>query len=116
MNILFFAPFRKKVGRSLVIFCLMLLFLWGGMNTTIADSRNSRHRPAVAEDMVVDALVCRPLGMVAVVGGAAFFVITLPFTYFGENVGEAADRFIVDPFVFTFDRPLGDPACRLWGN
>jgi len=58
--------------------------------------------------MVVDGAVARPLGLGATVVGTAIWIVTLPFSALGGNVGEAADRLIVDPARFTFVRPLGE--------
>lgn len=59
-------------------------------------------------DMLVDAVVVRPLGIVGTVMGAAITVVTLPFTLPAGNAGEAADYMIVKPAEYTFNRPLGD--------
>ena len=61
-----------------------------------------------AGQMAGDALVARPLGLCATVIGGALFVISLPFSALGGNTKPAYDRLVVDPFKFTFDRPLGD--------
>ncbi len=58
--------------------------------------------------MVVDAAVARPLGLGATVVGAALWVVTLPFSALGGNVGEAADQLILKPARYTFTRPLGE--------
>lgn len=58
--------------------------------------------------MVVDGLIVRPLGLAATIVGAAAWVVTLPFSALGGNVGEAAEDLVVDPARFTFTRPLGD--------
>jgi hypothetical protein len=58
--------------------------------------------------MVVDGLLVRPLGLVATVFGVAAWVVTLPFSALGGNVGEATEDLIVEPARFTFVRPLGD--------
>jgi hypothetical protein len=44
---------------------------------------------------------------VALVGGSVVFVLSLPFSALGGNVGEAADKLVVDPARYTFVRPLG---------
>ncbi len=55
-------------------------------------------------DMVVDAVVMRPLGLAATV----LTVVALPFTIPGGNVEESARELIVRPAEYTFKRPLGD--------
>ena len=59
-------------------------------------------------DMLVDALVIRPLGVVGTVLGAAATVLSLPFTVPSGSVGDAAHYLIVEPAEYTFKRPLGD--------
>ena len=58
--------------------------------------------------MLVDGVLVRPLGLGGLVLGAATWVVTLPFSALGGNVGEATQRLIVEPAQFTFTRPLGD--------
>lgn len=60
------------------------------------------------EAMLVDGVVVRPLGLGATVVGIATWIVTLPFSLLGGNVGEAADTLIVAPAEFTFRRPLGE--------
>lgn len=61
-----------------------------------------------AEAMIVDALVVRPLGFVALVTGSVLFVISYPFSAAGGNTDDAAQKLVKDPAKFIFDRPLGD--------
>ena len=60
------------------------------------------------ENMVVDAILVRPLGLCAVVLGAGLFIISLPFSALGKNVKEAGQKLVVAPAKFTFTRPLGE--------
>jgi hypothetical protein len=62
---------------------------------------------ASGEAMVFDAAFMRPMGVVATLGGAVAFVLSLPFSALGGNVGEAARNLVVAPAKFTFVRPLG---------
>ena len=61
-----------------------------------------------AMGMTGDLILLRPLGFAATVIGAAVFVVSLPFSLIGKNVNEASQKLIVEPFLFTFDRPLGE--------
>lgn len=72
--------------------------------------RAERDLPIVersGEYMIFDIAFMRPFGLLATVGGAVAFVISLPFSALGGNVGEAADKLVVAPAKFTFVRPLG---------
>lgn len=56
----------------------------------------------------LDALIYRPLGLVAVPVGAVLFVVSLPFSALGGNVSKAFDNLVIYPARYTFCRPLGD--------
>jgi len=66
-----------------------------------------------AGTMAADLVVARPLGVAATVLGAAAFVVSLPFSALGGNVGQAADALVVGPTKATFVRCLG---CRASGR
>jgi hypothetical protein len=55
----------------------------------------------------MDAVFVRPMGLIAIVGGAAAFVVALPFTVFSGSVGTSADELVKKPIDYTFRRPLG---------
>ena len=59
--------------------------------------------------MVGDLLVARPIGVVLTVGGAAVWLVSLPFTLLAGNASEAAGTLIGGPVETTFMRCLG---CR----
>jgi len=59
--------------------------------------------------MVGDLLVARPIGVVLTVGGAAAWLVSLPFTLLAGHASEAADTLIAGPVETTFMRCLG---CR----
>ena len=56
---------------------------------------------------VVDALLERPAGLVGMVGGFTIFVVTLPLSAGGGNVGECWEKLVKRPTRHTFARPLG---------
>lgn len=67
--------------------------------------QNEQPGPGV---MTVDVLFCRPLGLVAMLGGTVVFVVSSPFSALGGNFGEAWDSLVVNPAEYTFTRPLGE--------
>lgn len=62
--------------------------------------------------MVGDLLVARPFGLVMTAGGAAAFLVSLPFTLLAGHASEAAETLVVGPGRTTFMRCLG---CRETG-
>ncbi len=61
--------------------------------------------PAYA--MIGDLLIARPLLIAATIVGAGLFVISLPFTAAGGNVGASGKALVVDPGKAAFVRCLG---------
>ena len=62
--------------------------------------------------MVGDLLVARPVGLVMTAGGAAVWLVSLPFTLLAGHAGEAAETLVLGPGESTFMRCLG---CRNTG-
>jgi hypothetical protein len=94
----------KKIMASAMAMTLSLSVFSGGMSVA---SDGNRTEPTGGE-MFVDALIVRPMTLAASVVGAATWVVTLPFTLFSGNAGDAGKSWVVDPLGYTFVRPLGD--------
>ncbi|CAN7408983.1 multidrug transporter [Pseudomonas sp. LjRoot71] len=60
-----------------------------------------------AFSMVGDLVIARPLLIAATVIGAGVFVVTLPFSAGGGNIGEAGKALVVEPGKAAFVRCLG---------
>jgi hypothetical protein len=58
--------------------------------------------------MLADTFMIRPFMIVGTALGLATFVITLPFSALGGNIGEAGNTLVVEPAKYTFVRPLGE--------
>lgn len=65
-------------------------------------------QPPTAAAMTFDALVVRPVSLVATVAGAGLFLVSLPFSAIGHNTDQAGHALVVDPARYTFTRPLGN--------
>ena len=59
------------------------------------------------QDIIVDLLLARPLGIVGSVAGLAVHGVGLLFSVPGENYAETAEILVEDPLNYTFNRPLG---------
>jgi hypothetical protein len=79
--------------------------------TSTTMSANSPYSPyseaPTAGTMLADTFMVRPLMLVGTAAGVVTFVVTLPFSALGGNVGEAGQTLVVDPAKYTFVRPLG---------
>lgn len=60
-----------------------------------------------AFSMLGDLLIARPLLIAATAIGAVAFVVSLPFTAAGGNIGEAGHALVVEPGKEAFVRCLG---------
>ena len=59
--------------------------------------------------MAVDLLLIRPVSLVGTVLGLGVFILDLPLAAIqGELPREPARKLVVEPFEYTFSRPLGD--------
>ncbi|BBO68766.1 hypothetical protein DSCA_26960 [Desulfosarcina alkanivorans] len=91
-----------------VIVLLTVLALVAVPCTTCFAQELEQDDDIVAGKMAGDALVVRPLGLCATLIGGAVFLVSLPFSALGGNTKPAYEALLMDPFNFTFNRPLGD--------
>jgi hypothetical protein len=62
--------------------------------------------------VATDALIARPLGVVATVLGTSLFLVTLPTSIGTGTTRQTARKLVVNPGGWTFVRPLGQPDPR----
>ncbi len=96
--------FAKK---TLVILMVFVFVITAVASSSFAQA-TIQEEEISTENMVADALIVRPLGIIATILGAGLFVISLPFSALGKNVKEAGEKLVVAPAKFTFTRPLGE--------
>jgi len=87
--------------KLMTLLCLLALAA-GSVNSVRADDFDSSGAAAT------DALIARPLGLVATAFGSLLFVFSLPFTAPSGHVRQSAQVLVVKPAQATFNRPLGD--------
>lgn len=97
--------FAKAAGSVVLAGSLLL----GPVNPAFAGPEDD---PSASE-MAADLLIARPAGAVVTTLGAAFFVLSLPFSAAGGNLEQAAQTMVVKPARETFVRCLG---CRNTGR
>ena len=92
--------------KKMVIAALVVVTLISTSVPALADDGAS-----VAAAMVADVVIARPAGIVATVLGSAVFIVALPFAALSGSVEPVAQTLVVEPFKFTFTRPVGDFSC-----
>ncbi|MEA3413870.1 MAG: hypothetical protein U9R74_20420 [Pseudomonadota bacterium] len=99
-----------KIKSSLLSLALVIVIGTASVTasgTVAAQGQYSDGSPSPSA-MLVDGVVARPLGLGAMIIGAATWVVTLPFSLIGGNPGEAGRQLVGEPTRFTFRRPLGE--------
>jgi len=91
---------RAKPLKIITIACLLFALFTLNVSAAIP-----QERPGSFE-MVIDVPI-RIVGFGLALIGSAFFVVALPFALTSGSTGDAWDALVVEPFKFTFTRPLG---------
>ena len=91
---------RAKYLKIIIISCLFFALSAGNVSGALPEERPE------AFAMVIDVPI-RILSLGLTVVGTAFFIVALPFAMSSGSTGDAWDALVVEPFQFTFTRPLG---------
>lgn len=65
-------------------------------------------RLPTGDKMAGDFAIIRPIGLGCLIVSTAAYVFAVPFAALGGNAKEATNKMVVEPFNYTFRRPLGD--------
>lgn len=96
----------KKMKHTITSIALVSMMSVSMAASAVVADEGSMSRPTVWA-MGIDAGLVRPVGLAATIIGVGLFVVTLPFSALGGNIGESAERLVVDPAKMTFLRCLG---------
>jgi hypothetical protein len=99
----------QKSNRKLLTY--FLAFMLGLSNVMFSANVAAYERVSpepTAGTMLADTFMVRPFMLVGTILGTAAFIVTLPFSLLGGNVGEASKTLVAEPFMYTFARPLGE--------
>ena len=99
----------KTLMKKTMIILLAIAMISVPFGTAaIAEEQQTVKKDSSPEEMIVDGLVLRPLGLAATGLGVVCFIVTLPFSIITGQTEEAAKKMMGKPAKFTFERPLGD--------
>jgi hypothetical protein len=59
-------------------------------------------------EIVGDTMFARPLGVASIAGGAALWVVSLPFAVLTGSLHKTTQTLITNPVSYTFGRRVGD--------
>lgn len=97
----------RVAKKSMIFFVISAMMVISFSSGALAEEYFEAKKPG-GGDMMWDAAVVRPVGIVATVIGSAFWVISLPFTLLADDVDSATEKLVKDPARYTFKRPLGE--------
>ena len=101
----------RILNRKLITYLLAIMLATSNMAfVSIAyarDYESATERPSGGA-MLADAVFMRVPMTLVTIAGAAVFVVTLPFSALGGNVGEAGTKLVAEPFKYAWVRPLGE--------
>ena len=99
----------KVVRRKIVTFALATVLVVSSVGLPITAAAHEEPKSDnKSTRMAGDTFLIRPFALLGTVLGAATFVVSLPFSATGGNIGEAWDQLVVLPASYTFGRPLGE--------
>jgi len=98
----------KKLAGYLMV-CVLIMTSLSLPMTASASSYNymSDSNAPTGGTMMADAFLVRPFMLVSTLVTTVTFIITLPFSALGGNVGESATTLVAEPAAYTFTRPMG---------
>ena len=95
---------KWKIPLVMIVAAALIAVPCGGVLAQEQPYEKDRDPGAMAADLVF----ARPVGLAAMVAGAAVFVLSIPFSAMGGNTGQAWQKLVIDPTEYTFHRPLGE--------
>jgi len=98
---------RPKTRRVIATVSIVALLVVSFAQPALAQNPSVKQIHPTGEAMTADLVLLRPVGLIGMAAGACVWVLSLPFSLLGDNVGEATDELIKKPASYTFTRPLG---------
>jgi hypothetical protein len=95
----------KSCGLAIVLAAALLIGPLGSV--AFADDYMQTEKPTGGM-MMWDAVAMRPIGIAATAVGAVVWLVSYPFAALGGNTDESTQKLVVEPFDWTFQRPLGE--------
>jgi len=97
--------------RKALLAAILVFFVVGLVSPLSAETELTyeiRTDEPTGEGMVADLAFARPVGFAALVFGSAMSVIALPFALMTCEPGKMYKKLVVEPYYYTFCRPLGE--------
>ena len=112
----------RSIGRKILAHTLAATMCWTGLALSGPAAASDYDRGYLESEgphggeMFSDLFIVRAATASVTVLGTAIWIVSLPFTLIGGNAGEAGETLIVEPFAYTFSRPLGHMEQLTWSD
>ena len=97
-----------KFVKHAIVFSLVATLVVAPFATTALADDLMKEEEISAPAMMADAVVIRPVGILATGVGFVVYIVSLPFSYPGGNTQKVWENLVEAPAKYTFKRPLGD--------
>ena len=97
-----------KIAKKNLILILVAAFMFIPFGSGAMAQEYFETEDPGGGEMLFDLVVVRPIGLVATALGSVTWLISLPFSALGDNIGMAGQKLVKDPASYTFKRPLGE--------
>lgn len=97
----------KRLVPCVLIIALTIVFIAPVYGEDVYKTWRAPNAQPNGEKVLWDALVMRPAGLITCVLGIGGFIVSLPFALTSQTQSQAFDSLVVEPFTYTFSRPVG---------
>ncbi len=98
----------KKIAKHSLIIVMITMLMAIPFGSAVQAQQYLEAEEPEGGEMIFDLVIIRPVGIIATAVGAVAFVLSLPFSALGGNVGAAGEKLVKNPARYTFTRPLGE--------
>ncbi len=95
--------------KKIFIILLAVLIVFVHSIAFTAGEKHPKLDPDTASaDVMVDIVCTRPIGFIGLIAGSILYLVTLPIAVATKSMDRTQQAFVIDPYEYTFERPLGD--------
>jgi hypothetical protein len=100
-------PNLRGLVATLVVSALLAVSATPASATMLSQNRSEGERSV---NVLFDAAVLRPIGLLVTIGGAVAYAVSVPFVAMTRptEIGKPAEALVIRPARYTFVDPLGE--------
>jgi hypothetical protein len=98
----------KTLFKRITSVLFAVFMLSASFSASAGDYSDFEYDKVTGVEMFGDLVFVRPVMLLTTLAGTVTFLVSLPFSLLGGNVGDAGEALVLEPAKYTFIRPLGD--------